>query len=587
MNRGVARLFAVAVASIALVPALPAAAQSRNFYIDYEAGNDGADGLSPSTAWRHAPGDAAATGNAKRLKLQPGDQVRFKGGVRYRGALTPRAVGSTDNPVVFDGSSWGSTRAIIDGSNPLQGVRRCQSAADCLGSPHWQNLWRADLPGTARWTDYLFVNDQIFQMSQYPSLAKLDADNSHQYLLIPKAETGRLATGSIRHPFPAGFSKGDPVLALWVQGNLIALADNVQVSTSGVEFAGANWVNAPFRPFTDRDERFSLMNLPDQVERPGLFAMSPKDGVVIFWPMAAGARASGGVLPTPAVSIGGRRGGITTSLASNFVVRGFSFTSFAGIPGNYSAGSVIRSSGATPGVVIANNSIRSVVNIEGPAVIHMVGPQHVRIENNQIIDAPWTRGILIDNSAGPTTIRCNTMSEIGNTAIRVLNVKDSSVLGNQLTKIRSRHGNGITAYLDLRNVRIAGNVVTETIRPLTVEGLFGNKVAYFSDGTPGVTISDNVLMGGDGINGALTSYGYTPNLVISNNFLYSIPNALKIAGNETGFEASGNQMIGKVLQPKASPLFSPEGNVFHEEGGNGALLIRQMQRSKPPAGYCS
>lgn len=589
MHKGVARLIASTVAGVSLASAMPAIAQNRIFYVDYQSGSDAADGLSPGTAWKHAPGDAQATGVVKKQKLQPGDHVRFRGGVRYRGSISPSVTGTEENPIVYDGSSWGTTRAIIDGSNSLDGVRACTSAADCLGSPHWRNLFRASLPSTAKWTDYLFVNDLVFQLGQYPSLSKLDADDAHLYLPIPKAELDQLKAGQIRHAMPAGFAKGNPVLALWVDPNLIALTEDVQVSATGVNINGdAKWVNAGFKPYANRDNMFSLMNLPDQVNRPGLFAMSPNDGVAIFWPMPPSLTTPSHAISSPAVSIGGRRGGITTSLASHLVIRGFSFTSFAGVPGNLSAGAVIRGNGANPGISILNNQIRSVVNIGGPAAIYMVRSQKLRIENNKLVDAPWSRGIVIDSSRGPSMIRCNDLAEIGNTAIRVLNVMDSRILGNKLARIQSRHGNGITAYMDLRNVQIAGNVVTDTTRPLTVHGLVNGAKPYFDEGTPSVTITDNVLMGGDGVNGAITSYGSTQNLVISGNFLYSIPNAMKLAGTETGFVATNNQMVGKVAQPKATPVFTAgTTNVFHAADGNGALLAQQMQRSKPPAGYCS
>ena len=344
MNKGVARLFAAAAVSIALAPALPALAQNRIYYVDYDSGSDDADGLSPATAWKHVPGDPESPTPFRWKQLKAGDQVRFKGGVRYRSSIGPTVNGTAEAPVIFDGSSWGPTRAIFDGSNPLNGVRPCASAADCLGSQHWKNLWRADLPAGSEWTDYLFVNDQVFQLAQYPSLSKLDADNTDKYLPIPKASLAQLRTGRINHLLPAGFDKGTPLLALWSQPNAISVTRDARISSSGVEFAGAKWQNATFSPYTDRDNAFSLMNVPDQVNRPGLFAISPKDGVAIFWPMPSGTTAVAGSSPPPAVSIGGRRYGINTTASTYLTIRGFSFTSYAWEYGNWSTGSPIRGS---------------------------------------------------------------------------------------------------------------------------------------------------------------------------------------------------------------------------------------------------
>ena len=127
------RIGLVATAALAaLFAADAAAAQQRIFYIDYAGGDDAADGRSPATAWKYAPGDSRASGNAKALnkKMQPGDVLRFRGGVRYMGAITPSGAGSAENPIVLDGSSWGSYRAVMDGGEALSGVRRCTSAAD-------------------------------------------------------------------------------------------------------------------------------------------------------------------------------------------------------------------------------------------------------------------------------------------------------------------------------------------------------------------------------------------------------------------------------------------------------------------------
>jgi len=42
------------------------------YYVDFAAGSDGSDGLLPSTAFKHCPGDGNATGNAAVAALQPG-----------------------------------------------------------------------------------------------------------------------------------------------------------------------------------------------------------------------------------------------------------------------------------------------------------------------------------------------------------------------------------------------------------------------------------------------------------------------------------------------------------------------------------
>lgn len=194
----------------------------------------------------------------------------LKGGVRYRGTLHPKGAGTPDNPVVIDGSGWGPLRAIVDGSKPLTDIRRCKSAAECLGSPHWAKLWRGTLPAGTLWTDWLFVNDVAMQLGQYPDgLSRADAEDPEKLLSVPLSQRAEIVGGLIRYPLPPGLDAGQPVLGLWVRHNYLAFTDDVTVSTAGARFAGATWIHAAFDPYTDRDSRFTILNAPAMVSKPG------------------------------------------------------------------------------------------------------------------------------------------------------------------------------------------------------------------------------------------------------------------------------------------------------------------------------
>src|SRR5258708_5852530 len=66
-------------------------------YVDFEAGDDASNGITPQTAWKHHPWDANARGEAKACK---GIQTYvFKGGVVYRGALKAAESGTPGNPI--------------------------------------------------------------------------------------------------------------------------------------------------------------------------------------------------------------------------------------------------------------------------------------------------------------------------------------------------------------------------------------------------------------------------------------------------------------------------------------------------------
>jgi hypothetical protein len=59
----------------------------KTYYVDYESGNDNNDGLSPDTAWKHAPIDISAEGKSLAVPLFPSDTILFRSDVVYRGKM--------------------------------------------------------------------------------------------------------------------------------------------------------------------------------------------------------------------------------------------------------------------------------------------------------------------------------------------------------------------------------------------------------------------------------------------------------------------------------------------------------------------
>lgn len=119
------------------------------YQVDFAAGDDAKNGLTPDTAFKHSPGDTAATGLAAAVKLLPGDSVRFKGGVVYRGSVAVKVSGEAGKPIVFDGNTdgtWGTGRAVVDGGDQITGWKRCTSVAEAKGNPKWAEIFYVDLP---------------------------------------------------------------------------------------------------------------------------------------------------------------------------------------------------------------------------------------------------------------------------------------------------------------------------------------------------------------------------------------------------------------------------------------------------------
>jgi len=118
------------------------------YYVDFEGGNNAADGLTPETAWKHSPGDARATDRPKAAALQPGDTVIFKGGVQYLGEIELTASGAEGRPIVLDGNTagtFGRGRAVLDGASIITGWKPVESAEQVEGNPNWKEIMYADL----------------------------------------------------------------------------------------------------------------------------------------------------------------------------------------------------------------------------------------------------------------------------------------------------------------------------------------------------------------------------------------------------------------------------------------------------------
>lgn len=116
-------------AAVAILCCAPLRLSATDYYIDYANGADGNDGTGTTSAWRHCPGDPAATGRAAAAVLSGGDRVRFKGGVTYVLTAAPgielRWDGAADGALVYDGNddgTWGTGRARFTDLHSDKGI---------------------------------------------------------------------------------------------------------------------------------------------------------------------------------------------------------------------------------------------------------------------------------------------------------------------------------------------------------------------------------------------------------------------------------------------------------------------------------
>jgi len=206
-------------------------AMATTYYVDFEAGDDAKAGTSKQTAWQHAPGDRAATGNADAADLQPGDTVKFKGGVVYAGSINITASGEQGRPITYDGNAsgdWGDGPAIIDGSVPLTNLRQCASADEAWGNPNFKNIYWTTVPAGARWNT-LNLNQGLTPLawSQDPNPADpvLQENPRHFHKTDPHIPQTQ-ANLSVR-PIDMGTNSQRPLIAMFDNTGLSAVIENM------------------------------------------------------------------------------------------------------------------------------------------------------------------------------------------------------------------------------------------------------------------------------------------------------------------------------------------------------------------------
>lgn len=177
---------AVALLAVALLAVAAPASARRSFYVDFASGSDRADGLTPETAWRRAPGDSRAGPVPRATRLEPGDRLLFRGGVAYRGTIVVRAAGTPERPIAYVGDGWGDVPAILDGGEPAGRLARRRDGS--VG---------ATLPPGVHPADGLFLDGRPLGPAE---VASQPAGGRHG-VRLPAGEGGMLAHAAGRVGF--------------------------------------------------------------------------------------------------------------------------------------------------------------------------------------------------------------------------------------------------------------------------------------------------------------------------------------------------------------------------------------------------
>ena len=461
------RLLASTAFACAAVPA-----SATDYYVDFDSGHDTAAGVSAAAPWQHAPGDANATGAPAMARLAAGDRVLFHGGVAYRGhILVNRVNGAADNPVRYVGDAWGTGKAIMHGGEPLGAGTPCPSQAACLGAPAWRSV-RVYPAGGAEWTDFVIDDGPLTQVAQYPLPADaMSYDAIAGFTAIPAMYEPLEAQGSIR--FVGAVPGPGAQLALWTLPNTIAFSSGVTPVANLLTFTPP----ANFSPYAGRTNYYAVVNDAQRLVAPGQFTLT---GGRVYY-------ASSGTTPP---WIGARRQGFEIGNSTNISIEGFRFTGFSSDDTTRSGIPIGIFSGHNDGISIERNDFTKMALRNGQAAVQLMFVNGVTIRGNSFDSLVWASGIRVVSAAGPVTIACNTFAATGRTAIYLQDVLTSEVAYNRLNAINGLHGNGISLYRDVRQSSVHDNIITDSIRPVTLL----SATPYFDPSIPArISIANNVI----------------------------------------------------------------------------------------------
>ena len=489
---------------------------ATDYYVDFDNGNDSNTGITTTTAWKHAPGDPQATGIPLSVNLNGGDRVLFKGGVIYRGQIKLKHSGAENNPIIYKGDGWGSEKAIIDGSEIVNEWTACTSAADAMGNPNWQNIYYAQIPESVPWSAVNLQEDGNFLwVAQEPDMPEpFFHDDYGKFFEVPSAQQTTTTLKDSNH-----FNQSNPnywdnsALLLWTLPNTVVLR----------EIKGYNPAQNQVIYDTIKNpsgyNRYSIYNSIHAIDKVGEYYCSIEiqnnQRRVYLWPRNTANLSNNKILYSK------RAYGFNISSRNFITIEGFEVRKFSGDKlrdgigiGSYSAASVDKT-----GITIRNNYIHhNSYSTRGYGGIYFSHCHDSLIENNEIRENIGQCGIFVSSSRN-VIVQNNTSFKAGATSFKFYTCENIKVLHNTISEGRGTHGNGMTFYMNCKNVLVDGNKI-----------LNSNICLTFQDSS-NLTFINNIFDGYDNTNYVSATWGgntgyvnFINNIVVgsSNNYSFFI-----------------------------------------------------------------
>ena len=520
------------------------------YYIDYEGGDDGNDGLSPATAWRHAPGDSRASGTAEQTAVLPGDTLRFKGGVAYRGSFSVPHSGTANERIVYAGHCWPDlegTRAVIDGGHTVNGWTACENQAACGNNPDWQNIYYApaSTPRKSYNANMMQGNDTLYRAQHPDPTDPKFPEDLGSFFRVPHSQTSQTTITDSRLASLGGSALVGASIAGWIDG--AGASNRVGYGEITAYDSATNTITFSDLPGTFRnsggDALYVLLNYVGLISRPGEFAYNPLDSNgsrAYVWPLDG---------QPDDLTITDHTIGIDLENSNYLDVLGFHIRSYSG---GHNQGVAVRSDGGQ-GVNIQYGEFNGLMSSSWvfSKIAYLDGASNSRIANNYIHDSSHMRGAAAIGGNN-NTLSGNYVRRTGGTAILLLNESNSAIVGNTVIEAKGVHVNGVTAY----------DTIDSTIGENTI---INSKTVTFQ-ASSGLWIVNNIIDGHSDTGYVLASWGNMtgPNNLIAHNVLAGSSNDcpffmiqhndLKLHNNiffgevlKWPQDGSGNQVTGTIV----------------------------------------
>jgi len=484
-------------------------------------------------------------------KTAPGDTVLVKAGTYHEKIST--STGGTENARITI-KAYPDEKVTVDGSVPLTEWTQCASQQEAGGNPNWQNIYYTTAPeSTSILIANMYEGDSLFHWSQHPEPADnfFDTDPTG---FIPVPTNGFTATTIVD---PANLTQSED--DFWVGGYVkVHTGPNIVVIKKIVDYSAADHKIT----FEDLDntinpgkDSYAVGNHISLIDKPGKVCIDESSQRIYYWPRSVSSLTDS-TITLSTLDEAFRLNGESNLCVEGFTVRRYQSRGFTG--------------SSAHNVVIRNNTITQCTSIgRKDPIIYMFRCTTSIAEDNYLFYNKYNTGIVFQQGVD-NIMRNNTLDTEGSTGADFYTEINSQMVGNTVLNHRGVHANGLTLYLDCKDVVVAKNRV------------FGGHNALTFQDVDGITIVNNIFHGANRANAVACWNGSTSkNVTLYHNIMIGVPKDNWEVGlyHQSG-DITNLTMINNIIDGTGALSGNIRNNLYTAIGKNqGALQEGEFEQS--------